>query len=167
MPYCPNCNAQLRDLRTCWNCDASFEAESAWKPQAKPLGPVRKFRRNESPRAVQMHRLGITRMSLGKNPLARKFGNFLLIVSAVFAFAALVKGINPNPNDLDFSQSLLVSGFLLFSAFSIRCFLHGEDTWLHYRIKTTTVADRTALRVLGLGIDTFFWCCGVFALKSW
>jgi hypothetical protein len=164
MSYCPNCNAQLKNARICWNCDASFEEGSAWKPQARPLGSVRKFSKRGSPPSP-VHQLGLTRMSLGKNLLARKFGNFLLIASAVFSLVALINGASRNTTDL--GASLLAACFLLFFAFSIRCFLHGQGTWIHHQIKAETLADQTALRVLGLGIDTVFWCYIAFELKSW
>jgi hypothetical protein len=46
VPYCPNCNAELKqgdnddDEQTCWNCGALVGGPDAWKPLAAATGPV-------------------------------------------------------------------------------------------------------------------------------
>lgn len=46
MAFCPNCSAALPDdsvVAECWNCHASFGADSDWKPLKQPIDPFRKF----------------------------------------------------------------------------------------------------------------------------
>ena len=43
--YCPNCSARFdAPPASCWNCKASFGADSAWKPTARPNGEFREFK---------------------------------------------------------------------------------------------------------------------------
>lgn len=50
MLHCPNCAAELdkTDTAACWNCEASFEGESSFRPLAQPNGPFRPFPRRAS-----------------------------------------------------------------------------------------------------------------------
>lgn len=43
MPYCPNCSAQIEStVSSCWNCNAQFGPNSAWRPTERPAGVFRK-----------------------------------------------------------------------------------------------------------------------------
>jgi hypothetical protein len=107
----------------------------------------------------------ITQVSLGKSPLARKFGSIFLVASAIFCLVVLIR--SASGTDFLFPEALIASCFLLAVAFDIRSFTRGQATWIHYQLKTTSVADQTAVRVLGLAIDVAVWLVGVWTLKSW
>jgi len=167
MPYCPNCNAETNaSSRSCWNCDASFEGEGSWKPQAKPQASFRSFEKVRRRSLLPDRAPGlITQVSLGKSPLARKFGSIFLGATAIFCVVVLARSVGGI--DLLFSEALIASCFLLAVAFDVRSFTRGQTTWIHYQLKTTGVADQTAVRVLGLGINAAVWLVGVWSLKSW
>jgi hypothetical protein len=153
-------------VASCWNCDASFSQESSWRPTATPQGPFRAFAHQEEPeRSTVKSHSAITHMSLGENSLARQFGSFFLLANVVFSLALLAHSVTAT--DLNFSEALISSCFLLAIAFDVRCFLRGETTWIQYRIKGSTLDDRTALRVFGLGIDLVVWSIGISYLKPW
>lgn len=47
--YCPNCHAKLETelVLECWNCRASFEGTSAWKPLSKRSGKFQPIKKKE------------------------------------------------------------------------------------------------------------------------
>jgi len=52
--YCPNCSAKLGPRPTeCWNCHASFETGSLFKPTLQPTGEFREYRKPQAKQAVK------------------------------------------------------------------------------------------------------------------
>lgn len=105
-------------------------------------------------------------MSMGQNPLARRFGNIFFVASAVFVVVAIVRALVYTHLDIEPVFAFVVSGFLLFCAYEVWAFTHGRTTSIDSRRHEAT-PDRTGRRVFGLVLDLAFWCLCVVLLKSW
>jgi hypothetical protein len=105
-------------------------------------------------------------ISMGRHPLARRFGNIFAAASALFVVVALFRAMRHSGEETDPFGAFIFAGMLGYFAYEIWAFTHGRPTSIDsYRHEATL--DRTGWRVFGLLLDVALWYACVRAIKSW